>query len=150
MKTFFPIRKTNTISKQMLIQPMFVDQRLKSPKKIKGLGENFSWSQNTILRAVEKDIKKGIRNFLLFIVPKEKQKLPESGVFAENRLFATLDSTVRRHQLRTHEILLSDTVGFIRKLPHHLVQSFKSTLDEVREADLLIHLVDGSSTMVHE
>ena len=65
MKTFFPIRKTNTISKQMLIQPMFVDQRLKSPKKIKGLGENFSWSQNTILRAVEKDIKKGIRNFLL-------------------------------------------------------------------------------------
>ena len=76
--------------------------------------------------------------------------LTNSGVFAENRLFATLDSTVRRHQLMTHEILLSDTVGFIRKLPHHLVQSFKSTLDEVREADLLIHLVDGSSTMVHE
>ncbi len=76
--------------------------------------------------------------------------LTDSGVFAENRLFATLDSTVRRHQLRTHEILLSDTVGFIRKLPHHLVQSFKSTLDEVREADLLIHLVDGSTTMVHE
>ena len=76
--------------------------------------------------------------------------LTDSGVFAENRLFATLDSTVRKHQLRTHEILLSDTVGFIRKLPHHLVQSFKSTLDEVREADLLIHLVDGSSTMVHE
>lgn len=76
--------------------------------------------------------------------------LTDSGVFAENRLFATLDSTVRRHHLRTHEILLSDTVGFIRKLPHHLVQSFKSTLDEVREADLLIHLVDGSSTMVHE
>ena len=76
--------------------------------------------------------------------------LTDSGVFAENRLFATLDSTVRRHQLRTHGILLSDTVGFIRKLPHHLVQSFKSTLDEVREADLLIHLVDGSSTMVHE
>jgi len=76
--------------------------------------------------------------------------LTDSGVFAENRLFATLDSTVRRHQLRTHGILLSDTVGFIRKLPHHLVQSFKSTLDEVREADLLIHLVDGSTTMVHE
>ena len=76
--------------------------------------------------------------------------LTDSGVFTENRLFATLDSTVRRHQLRTHSILLSDTVGFIRKLPHHLVQSFKSTLDEVREADLLIHLVDGSSTMVHE
>ena len=76
--------------------------------------------------------------------------LTNSCVIAENRLFATLDSTVRRHQLKSQEILLSDTVGFIRKLPHHLVQSFKSTLDEVREADLLIHLVDGSSKMVHE
>lgn len=76
--------------------------------------------------------------------------LTDSGVLAENRLFATLDSTVRRHQLSNHEILLSDTVGFIRKLPHHLVESFKSTLDEVREADLLLHVVDGSSPMVHE
>ena len=76
--------------------------------------------------------------------------LTNSCVFAENQLFATLESTVRRHQLKSQEILLSDTVGFIRKLPHHLVQSFKSTLDEVREADLLIHLVDGSSKMVHE
>ncbi|MBU94850.1 MAG: GTPase HflX [Balneola sp.] len=76
--------------------------------------------------------------------------LTNSCVFAENQLFATLDSTVRRHQLKSQEILLSDTVGFIRKLPHHLIQSFKSTLDEVREADLLIHLVDGSSKMVHE
>jgi len=76
--------------------------------------------------------------------------LTHSGVLAENRLFATLDSTVRRHQLSNHEILLSDTVGFIRKLPHHLVESFKSTLDEVREADLLLHVVDGSSPMVHE
>ena len=76
--------------------------------------------------------------------------LTNSCVFAENQLFATLDSTVRRHQLKSQEILLSDTVGFIRKLPHHLVQSFKSTLDEVREANLLIHLVDGSSKMVHE
>ena len=81
MKTYFPIRKTNKLSKQILIQPMFVDQRLKSPKKIKGLGENYSWSQNTILRSVEKDLKKGIRNFLLFIVPKEKQKLPEDFSF---------------------------------------------------------------------
>ena len=81
MKNYFPIRKTNKLSKQILIQPMFVDQRLKSPKKIKGLGENYSWSQNTILRSVEKDLKKGIRNFLLFIVPKEKQKLPEDFSF---------------------------------------------------------------------
>lgn len=74
----------------------------------------------------------------------------ESNVLAENRLFATLDSTVRRHQLANHEVLLSDTVGFIRKLPHNLIESFKSTLDEVREADILLHVVDGSSTMAHE
>ncbi len=74
----------------------------------------------------------------------------ETNVLAENRLFATLDSTVRRHQLENHEILLSDTVGFIRKLPHNLIESFKSTLDEVREADILLHVVDGSSNMAHE
>ena len=81
MKSYFPIRKTNKLSKQMLIQPMFVDQRLKSPKKIKGLGENYSWPQSTILKAVEKDLKKGLCNFLFFIVPKEKQKLPEDFSF---------------------------------------------------------------------
>lgn len=74
----------------------------------------------------------------------------ETNVLAENRLFATLDSTVRRHKLEHHEILLSDTVGFIRKLPHNLIESFKSTLDEVREADILLHVVDGSSNMAHE
>lgn len=76
--------------------------------------------------------------------------LTETQVLAEDKLFATLDSTVRRHQLSNHEILLSDTVGFIRKLPHNLIESFKSTLDEVREADILIHVVDGSSNMAHE
>ncbi|MCG8372248.1 MAG: GTPase HflX [Balneolales bacterium] len=76
--------------------------------------------------------------------------LTESRVLAEDKLFATLDSTVRRHQLSNHEILLSDTVGFIRKLPHNLIESFKSTLDEVREADILLHVVDGSSSMAHE
>ena len=81
MKSYFPIKKTNKLSKQMLIQPMFVDQRLKGEKKIKGLGENFSWSQSTILKAVEKDLKKGLRNFLFFVVPKEKQKLPEDFSF---------------------------------------------------------------------
>ena len=81
MKSYFPIKKTNKLSKQMLIQPMFVDQRLKSEKKIRGLGENFSWSQSTILKAVEKDLKKGLRNFLFFVVPKEKQKLPEDFSF---------------------------------------------------------------------
>lgn len=76
--------------------------------------------------------------------------LTASNVLAENRLFATLDSTVRRHELKNHAILLSDTVGFIRKLPHNLVESFKSTLDEVREADVLLHVIDGSSKMAHE
>ncbi len=70
--------------------------------------------------------------------------LSKSDVFAENKLFATLDTTVRKVIIENLPFLLSDTVGFIRKLPHHLVQSFKSTLDEVREADLLIHVVDVS------
>jgi len=70
--------------------------------------------------------------------------LSKSEVFAENKLFATLDTTVRKVTLDNLPFLLSDTVGFIRKLPHHLVESFKSTLDEVREADLLIHVVDIS------
>lgn len=70
--------------------------------------------------------------------------LSKSDVFAENKLFATLDTTVRKVIIENLPFLLSDTVGFIRKLPHHLVKSFKSTLDEVREADLLIHVVDVS------
>jgi porphobilinogen synthase len=81
MKSYFPIRKTNKLSKQRLIQPKILEQRLKSPKKIKGLGENYSWPQSTILKAVENDLKKGLRNFLFFIVPKEKQKMPEDFSF---------------------------------------------------------------------
>ena len=68
--------------------------------------------------------------------------LSKSEVFAENKLFATLDTTVRKVVLGTMPFLLSDTVGFIRKLPHHLIESFKSTLDEVREADVILHVVD--------
>lgn len=70
--------------------------------------------------------------------------LSKSEVFAENKLFATLDTTVRKVTIDNLPFLLSDTVGFIRKLPHHLIESFKSTLDEVREADLLLHVVDIS------
>lgn len=70
--------------------------------------------------------------------------LSKSEVFAENKLFATLDTTVRKVVIGNLPFLLADTVGFIRKLPHHLVESFKSTLDEVREADLLLHIVDIS------
>ena len=70
--------------------------------------------------------------------------LAKSEVFAENKLFATLDTTTRKVVFEQTPFLLSDTVGFIRKLPHHLVESFKSTLDEVREADVLLHVVDIS------
>ncbi len=70
--------------------------------------------------------------------------LSKSEVFAENKLFATLDTTTRKVVFENTPFLLSDTVGFIRKLPHHLVESFKSTLDEVREADILLHVVDVS------
>ena len=71
-------------------------------------------------------------------------RLSKSDVFAENKLFATLDTTVRKVVIGNLPFLLSDTVGFIRKLPHQLVESFKSTLDEVREADILLHVVDIS------
>jgi GTP-binding protein HflX len=72
-------------------------------------------------------------------------KLAKSDVFAENKLFATLDTTVRKVVIGNLPFLLTDTVGFIRKLPHQLIESFKSTLDEVRESDLIIHLVDISN-----
>lgn len=70
--------------------------------------------------------------------------ISKSDIFAENKLFATLDTTVRKVVIENLPFLLSDTVGFIRKLPHDLVESFKSTLDEVRESDILIHVVDIS------
>lgn len=76
--------------------------------------------------------------------------ISKSDIFAENKLFATLDTTVRKVIIENLPFLLSDTVGFIRKLPHHLVQSFKSTLDEVREADLLLHVVDVSHSNFEE
>ena len=76
--------------------------------------------------------------------------ISKSDVFAENKLFATLDTTVRKVVLDTVPFLLSDTVGFIRKLPHDLVESFKSTLDEVREADILVHVVDISHNNFEE
>ncbi len=76
--------------------------------------------------------------------------LSKSDVFAENKLFATLDTTTRKVVFETTPFLLSDTVGFIRKLPHHLVESFKSTLDEVRESDILLHVVDISHPAYEE
>ena len=77
-------------------------------------------------------------------------KLSKSEIFAENKLFATLDTTVRKVVIKNLPFLLSDTVGFIRKLPHQLIESFKSTLDEVRESDLLVHVVDISNQNFEE
>ena len=76
--------------------------------------------------------------------------LSKSDVFAENKLFATLDTTVRKIAIKNVPLLLADTVGFIRKLPHHLIESFKSTLDEVREADVILHVVDISHPQFEE
>jgi GTP-binding protein HflX len=76
--------------------------------------------------------------------------LSKSEVFAENKLFATLDTTTRKVVWENTPFLLSDTVGFIRKLPHHLIESFKSTLDEVKESDVLLHVVDISHPQYEE
>ncbi len=76
--------------------------------------------------------------------------LSKSKVHAENKLFATVDSTVRKVVIEHIPFLLSDTVGFIRKLPHHLIESFKSTLDEVIESDILLHIVDYSHPLFHD
>ena len=76
--------------------------------------------------------------------------LSKSDVFAENKLFATLDTTTRKVVFGHTPFLLSDTVGFIRKLPHHLIESFKSTLDEVKESDILLHVVDISHPQYEE
>ncbi|MGK7391854.1 MAG: GTPase HflX [Candidatus Cyclobacteriaceae bacterium M2_1C_046] len=78
------------------------------------------------------------------------RKLSKADVYAENKLFATVDATVRKVVFNRIPFLLSDTVGFIRKLPHHLIESFKSTLEEVREADILLHVADVSHPAVEE
>ena len=76
--------------------------------------------------------------------------ISKSDVFAENKLFATLDTTVRKVVVENLPFLMTDTVGFIRKLPHGLIESFKSTLDEVREADIWVHVVDISHPQFEE
>ena len=76
--------------------------------------------------------------------------LTKADVLAEDKLFATVDSTVRKMVVHSVPFLISDTVGFIRKLPHHLIESFKSTLDEIRESDVLLHVVDLSHPSFEE
>lgn len=77
-------------------------------------------------------------------------RLTQANVLVEDRLFATLDSTVREVYIKEHKFLLTDTVGFVRKLPHHLVASFRSTLEEARESDVLLHVVDATSPVLGE
>jgi GTP-binding protein HflX len=78
-------------------------------------------------------------------------RLTDAGVLADDQLFATLDPTTRQLRLPNHQpCLLTDTVGFIRKLPHHLVEAFKATLEEVNEADLLLHVIDASQLRAEE
>ena len=81
IKNYFPIDQSKSLKKKILIQPLFVDQKVKNSKEIKGLGDNKSWSSSSIIKAIEKDLKKGINNFLLFIVPNKKQKNPEDFSF---------------------------------------------------------------------
>ena len=81
IKNYFPIDRSNSIKKKMLIQPFFVDQKVNDSKKIKGLGDNRSWSSSAVIKAIEKDLKRGINNILLFIVPLQKQKNPEDFSF---------------------------------------------------------------------
>jgi porphobilinogen synthase len=81
IKNYFPINRSNSIKKKMLIQPFFVDQKVNDSKKIKGLGDNRSWSSSAVIKAIEKDLKRGINNILLFIVPLQKQKNPEDFSF---------------------------------------------------------------------
>ena len=116
MKTYFPIRKTNKLSKQMLIQPMFVDQRHKSPKKIKGLGENYSWSQNTLLQAVEKDLKKGTIGKLEKIIITSRDPAPppinylkvSGGIFKDMMIH---DFDLARFYLQNDEVQSIYSVG---------------------------------------
>ena len=131
--TNFDIAKSKTGLFRVQSTNKWMDQASKRPIPKRLFGDFWFESEISILFA---DTNVG-KSTILNLLGKEK-------VFAENKLFATLDTTVRKIVFQNIPFLLADTVGFIRKLPHQLVESFKSTLDEVREADLLLHVVDIS------
>ena len=103
IKNYFQVNNSSKLSKKILIQPLFVDQKIKTSKYIKGLGDNRSWSLSTILKTIEKDLKKGIFNFLLFIVPSSKQKSPEDFSYH----FEVIQNI--KKQFGTDIVLLVDT-----------------------------------------
>ena len=103
IKNYFQVNNSSKLSKKILIQPLFVDQKIKTSKYIKGLGNNRSWSLSNILKTIEKDLKKGIFNFLLFIVPSSKQKSPEDFSYH----FEVIQNI--KKQFGTDIVLLVDT-----------------------------------------
>ena len=103
IKNYFQVNNSSKLSKKILIQPLFVDQKIKTSKYIKGLGDNRSWSLSNILKTIEKDLKKGIFNFLLFIVPSSKQKSPEDFSYH----FEVIQNI--KKQFGTDIVLLVDT-----------------------------------------
>ena len=103
IKNYFQVNNSSKLSKKILIQPLFVDQKIKTSKYIKGLGDNRSWSLRNILKTIEKDLKKGIFNFLLFIVPSSKQKSPEDFSYH----FEVIQNI--KKQFGTDIVLLVDT-----------------------------------------
>lgn len=103
IKNYFKVNNSSKLSKKILIQPLFVDQKIKTSKYIKGLGDNRSWSLSNILKTIEKDLKKGIFNFLLFIVPSSKQKSPEDFSYH----FEVIQNI--KKQFGTDIVLLVDT-----------------------------------------
>lgn len=136
--------------KQLEMDRRHIEQRIRSIR-----------SQLNLVRQRREELRRGRRRHgwaLLTLVGYTNagkstllNQLTEAGVLADDQLFATLDPTTRRLQLAHHQpCLLTDTVGFIRKLPHHLVEAFKATLEEVNEADLLLHVIDASHPRASE
>jgi len=124
-----------------------IDKRI---SKLKDKLEKLDRQRKTQRKARSNDIRISLVGYTNAGKSTFMNAMTDTGVKTEDRLFATLDSTVRQCEIGHYEVLMSDTVGFIRKLPHDLIESFKSTLDEVREADILLHVVDASALMIED
>ena len=123
IKNYFQVNNSSKLSKKILIQPLFVDQKIKTSKYIKGLGDNRSWSLSNILKTIEKDLKKGIFNFLLFIVPSSKQKSPEDFSYH----FEVIQNI--KKQFGTDIVLLVDTCLCSLTIDGHCGVTHKKKID---------------------